>query len=412
MYKEISKCRICGGTTLTNVMSLGIQALTGTFPATKSEEITCGPVDLIQCTSEGGCGLVQLKQSYDINEMYGINYGYRSGLNPSMVSHLHSKVDKILSMDILQDGDLVIDIGSNDATTLKAYPQGRYKLAGIDPTGIKFSSHYSKEIRLIPDFFTADKVSEIYGSKKARVITSFSMFYDLEAPIEFAKQIESSLHEDGIWVFEQSYLPSMLKTNSFDTICHEHLEFYGLTQIFWIARAAKLKILDVEFNDVNGGSFSVIAAKESSKLKSNAENLKRVLDEETQLGINTTKPFLDFKVRVLEQKKKLMDFLIEAKSSGKLVAGLGASTKGNVLLQYYGITSDLVAEIAEVNEEKFGHLTPATHIPLMPEDDVLSRNPDYLLVLPWHFRKYFEISPKFVGKKLIFPLPEFEIVQL
>jgi len=227
MFKTISKCRICGGEHLINVMSLGEQTLTGVFPKFRTETITSGPVDLVQCASEGGCGLVQLKQSYDLSEMYGMNYGYRSGLNPSMVKHLHSKVDKILDLGILQHGDLVIDIGSNDATTLRAYPPGLYQLVGIDPTGVKFSCYYPPEIRLIHEFFSAEAVAQALSGKKAKVISSFSMFYDLEDPIAFAKEIEGALDDQGVWIFEQSYLPSMLRTNSFDTICHEHLEFYA-----------------------------------------------------------------------------------------------------------------------------------------------------------------------------------------
>jgi hypothetical protein len=240
-------------------MSLGEQTLTGVFPRSRSEKITSGPVDLVQCSSPKGCGLVQLKQSYDLSEMYGLNYGYRSGLNASMVKHLHSKVDKILSSGLLERGDLVIDIGSNDATTLRAYPSGLYQLVGIDPTGVKFSSYYPPEIRLIPEFFTAMAVSQTLSGKKAKIITSFSMFYDLEDPVAFAKEINGALDDEGLWIFEQSYLPAMLKTNSFDTICHEHLEFYALKQINWITEKAGLKVIDVEFNDINGGSFSVTA---------------------------------------------------------------------------------------------------------------------------------------------------------
>jgi hypothetical protein len=220
---------------------------------------------------------VQLRQSYDLAEMYGMNYGYRSGLNASMVAHLHSKVAKILALNILKPEDLVIDIGSNDATTLRAYPQDQYQLAGIDPTGIKFAEYYPENIKLIPEFFSADAVAKALDGKKAKVITSFSMFYDLEDPIAFAKEIEGALADDGIWVFEQSYLPAMIRTNSFDTICHEHLEFYALKQIMLIAKAASLKVLDVEFNDVNGGSFSITAAKESSALQPDTNKLNQIL---------------------------------------------------------------------------------------------------------------------------------------
>jgi NDP-4-keto-2,6-dideoxyhexose 3-C-methyltransferase len=412
MFKTISRCRICGCESLVTVMALGDQALTGVFPRARSENVTSGPVELIKCSAADGCGLVQLKQSYDLSEMYGLNYGYRSGLNASMVRHLHSKVAKILASGVLEAGDLVIDIGSNDATTLLAYPQNQYRLIGVDPTGIKFSSYYPPEITLVADFFSAEVITQKLGGKKAKVITSFSMFYDLEDPITFAREIENSLADEGVWIFEQSYLPAMLRTNSFDTICHEHLEFYALKQINWIADKAGLKVLDVEFNDVNGGSFSITAAKRGSKRTPNSEWLNKILEDEVALGLNTTQAFDIFKIRVEEARTALMGFLIQAKKSGKSVCGLGASTKGNVLLQYFGITEDLVREIGEVNEDKFGAFTPGTFIPLIPEQQVLASDPDYLLVLPWHFRAFFESLPAMKGRSLVFPLPKFEIVKI
>ena len=412
MVRTITRCRICGENQLASLMVLENQALTGVFPRTKTEKVTSGSVELVKCASSNGCGLVQLRQSYDLSEMYGLNYGYRSGLNASMVKHLHSKVTAVLGMNILQKGDLIIDIGSNDATTLRAYPQGEYDLVGIDPTGLKFSEYYPKEILLIPEFFSADAVSKALGGKKAKVITSFSMFYDLEDPIAFAKEIEGALADDGVWIFEQSYLPAMLITNSFDTICHEHLEFYALKQILWIAEKAGLKVLDVDFNEVNGGSFSIVCAKIGAKYKPNYNKLNQILADESKLGLDTAEAFDAFKLRVEKARSDLMRFLKEAKSEGKKICGLGASTKGNVLLQYYGINDDLISAIGEVNSDKFGSFTPGTLIPLVAEDEVLNSNPDYLLILPWHFRAFFESLPKLKGRKLVFPLPNFEIIEV
>lgn len=412
MFKLINKCRICGSNHLTTVMNLGNQALTGVFPRDKDEKVTSGPVELVKCTSENGCGLVQLKQSYDMSEMYGMNYGYRSGLNASMVKHLHSKVEKILALNILQRGDLVIDIGSNDATTLKAYPESKYQLVGIDPTGIKFSDYYPASIGLITDYFSSDVISDLLNEKKAKVITSFSMFYDLEAPILFALEIEKVLDDEGVWIFEQSYLPAMIKTNSFDTICHEHLEFYALKQIIWILDKANLKVIDVEFNDINGGSFSIMAAKKESTHVPNKNHLEKILEDEESMGLDDLEVFELFVKRADEACKKLVNFLLGAKEEGKSVVGLGASTKGNVLLQYCGISADMLSAIGDVNEDKFGAFTPGSLIPIVSEESLLAMNPDYLVIFPWHFRSFFESLHKMKGRKLVFPLPKFEIVQL
>jgi hypothetical protein len=341
-----------------------------------------------------------------------MNYGYRSGLNPSMVRHLHSKVRRVLDSGVLGSGGLVIDIGSNDGTTLSAYPRGNYELVGIDPTGKKFSHFYPDSVRLIPEFFSAEAVRKELSGRRAKVITSFSMFYDLEDPTAFAREIEACLDEEGIWVFEQSYLPAMLKTNSFDTVCQEHLEFYTLKQIAWIAERCGLKILDVEFNDVNGGSFSVTAAKNSSKHTGNAALVSQVLSDEVEMGLDGLTVWNDFRTRVDEARKALLHFLEEARRSRKRVCGLGASTKGNVLLQYFGIDERLLPVIGEVNEDKYGSFTPGTLIPLAPENEVLATNPDFLLVLPWHFRNFFLGLPKMRGRTLVFPLPRLEIVSV
>lgn len=408
---KIDKCRICGGQELASVMSLGEQYLTGRFPRTREEAVTKGPVDLVRCAAPEGCGLVQLLQSYDLSEMYGANYGYRSGLNASMVRHLQAKVQKIMSLGILKPGDLIIDIGSNDATTLRAYPAG-FDRVGIDPSGSKFAEYYPADVRLVPDFFSAKAVEAAAPGRKAKVITSFSMFYDLEDPVTFAREIAQSLDDDGIWVFEQSYLPAMLEANSFDTICHEHLEFYGLAQIEWIAKQAGLKLIDVEFNDVNGGSSSIIAAKASSSRAANRDHIDAILAKEVEIGLPDGSAFAGFRDRVETERQRLMSFLEECRRDGKKVYGLGASTKGNVLLQYYGLTEEQLAAIGEVNEDKFGSFTPGTLIPILPEAEVLARNPDYLVVLPWHFRNFFLGSESLTGRKLIFPLPRFEIVEV
>lgn len=412
MYTTIEKCRICKSSNLITIFDLGEQTLTGVFPKSKEMEITKGPIQLVKCTGENSCGLVQLKQSYNLSEMYGLNYGYRSSLNISMVKHLQDKVDKIVSMNLLNEGDLVLDIGSNDATTLRSYPSGHYKLIGIDPTGVKFSKFYPPDIDLISDFFTENVFKRNYGEQKAKIITSFSMFYDLEDPISFSKDVVKILHKDGVWILEQSYLPSMLRANSFDTICHEHLEFYSLKQIKWIADYVGLKIKDVELNEINGGSFSVELVHKDSCTKINNEKIEAILDQEIKLGLDDDgKAFTDFIERVEIEKHKLIEFLKHQKANNKKVVGLGASTKGNVLLQYYNLNSDLVKCIGEINSDKFGCYTPQTLIPLIDEKILLSESPDYILILPWHFKDFFINLDRLKGYKLVFPLPNFNIIQ-
>jgi NDP-4-keto-2,6-dideoxyhexose 3-C-methyltransferase len=411
MDHEISRCRICGNRQIIEVLDLGIQVLTGVFPRTSSQQVTSGPLKLVKCFgTKDGCGLLQLGHTYDLGELYGDNYGYRSGLNASMVDHLRCKVNKILSIASPLEGSLVIDIGSNDGTTLRAYPSDSYTLVGIDPTASKFRSFYPSHIQLIPEFFSQDTVEAHFGNRRAAVITSFSMFYDLEDPLRFMREISGVLDEQGIWMLEQSYMPTMLRMNSYDTVCHEHLEYYGLRQIKWMADRCGLRIIDVEFNAINGGSFSLIVAKEAANYPE-SPLVAKVLNDEVALGLDSLHPYQEFAERVAESRTALCSLLMEAKERKKTVAALGASTKGNVLLQYCNVTNNDLRYIGEVNRDKFGCVTPGTHIPIVSEEEVLASNPDYLLVLPWHFRPFFIEHPKFAGLNLVFPLPELEIVR-
>lgn len=410
MYRKVHKCRICKNKHLERVLDLGEQMLTGIFPCEKDQDITTGPLRLVKCIGgEEVCGLLQLEHSYDLEEMYGENYGYRSGLNASMVSHLSSKVKKILGGVKLSRGDLIIDIGSNDSTTLQAYPSNEMILVGIDPTGIKFNEYYPPHIQLISDFFSSSLVKEHFPDKKAKIVTSFSMFYDLEDPIDFMRQVYDVLADEGIWVFEQSYMPTMLETNSYDTVCHEHLEFYTLRQIKWMTDRVGFKIVDVEFNGINGGSFSVTVLKSDKEYELPLQ-IQKILDEETNNNLNTLMPYQKFAERVAHAKHSLLKFVKEAYAEGKTVAALGASTKGNVLLQYCGLTSKEIKCIGEVNAEKFGCYTPGSWIPIIPEEELLSKGIDYLIVLPWHFKEFFIKNKKFQKSKLVFPLPQIEII--
>lgn len=409
MYKRIDRCRLCGNTELVQVLDLGVQALTGVFPTSREEQVTAGPLRLVKCTGQGACNLVQLGETYDPAQMYGQNYGYRSGLNPSMVAHLQGTISRLLAKQPLRPDSVVIDIGSNDSTTLQAYPAGGCTPIGVDPTGVKFRKYYPPHITLIPEFFPSASLRRVMGDRKAAIITSFSMLYDLEDPQQFARSVAQELDEEGLWVFEQSYMPTMLARNSYDTVCHEHQEYYALQQIKWMADRANLKLIDVELNDVNGGSFCVTAARQESRREPAAE-VESMLRREREQGLSGLGPYREFARRVAESREALRAFLDAARRSGKRVHGLGASTKGNVILQYCGITDADVAQIGEVNEDKFGAYTPGSLIPIVPEDRVLAEAPDYLLVLPWHFRRFFLGNARFPKGKLLFPLPSVEVV--
>ncbi|MFM7070894.1 MAG: class I SAM-dependent methyltransferase [Planctomycetota bacterium] len=410
MHDRIQACRLSGSRNMVSVLDLGDQVFTGIFPRSSQEPIPTGPLELLWCPESG---LLQLAHQFDLGTMYGENYGYRSGLNQSMVNHLAAKTRHLSRFADLQAGDLVLDIGCNDGTLLKSYATPGLKRLGIDPTGKKFWPLYPPEIQLVPDFFSRRNFVDAVGSKKARLITSIAMFYDLERPIEFAREIHDCLDDRGLWHFEQSYMPSMLRTNAYDTVCHEHIEYYSLSAVQKILSAADLEIVDVAMNAVNGGSFAVTAAKANAGFAVNQAVIDWLLETERRMGLHTPRPFRDFEERVFEHRRSLTALIRSLNAAGKKVFGYGASTKGNVLLQFCGFTPDDIPCIAEVNTDKFGCVTPGTHIPIVSEAEARSRRPDYFLVLPWHFKPgIVQREADFLagGGHLIFPMPEIEIV--
>lgn len=411
MFHRIDRCRICGNSELVPLLHLGEQHLTGVFPRRRDAAVTCGPLELVKCHGPAACGLVQLHHSYDSSEMYGDNYGYRSGLNRSMVEHLQAKVAGLVARAAPAPGDLVLDIGSNDGTSLSFYPTNLTRV-GMDPTAEKFRAHYQPGITAIADFFSADTFRAHFGSRRAKIVTSISMFYDLPEPLRFVEQIAAILADDGIWHLEQSYLPTMLAQNAYDTVCHEHLEYYGLAQIKWLTDRCGLQILDVTLNDVNGGSFAVTVGRAGAAQRPNTAAVDRLLAAESAAGLHRLKPYEDFRHRVFEHRDRLLALLAELRSRHELVLGYGASTKGNVILQFCGLTAAEIPAIAEVNPDKFGSFTPGSLIPIVSEAEAHARRPGCLLVLPWHFRANLrarEAAFLARGGKMLFPLPEIEL---
>jgi|TARA_A100001234_G_scaffold123048_1_gene107873 hypothetical protein len=410
-FYKIEKCRVCGNEHLITVLDLGDQYLSGIFPKEIDEDMYKGPLALVKCDEKkGGCGHVQLEHTFDLPTMYGDEYGYRSGLNGSMVRHLKEKAVKIMADTKLDSGDIVVDIAGNDGTFLGFFPHD-LQLMSIDPTSKKFKEYIPEHVNHIADFFSADTYRDRFGKQKAKVVTSFSMFYDLEDPCEFARQVHEILDCHGIWVLEQSYMPEMLKQNSFDTVCHEHLSYYGMRQLKYIMDKAGFKIVDFEFNDVNGGSISVVVTPATnSERKECSVKLTGVLAQEIDRGLDTVQPWEDFAERINSCKKQFWEIIDFYRRNGSKICCLGASTKGNVTLQTWEIGPEEVEVIGDVNPDKDGSFTPGTWIPIENEESVLEKEYDLHIVLPWHFRDFFLKNEKFKGRRFLFPLPEPEVV--
>ena len=405
---KLNKCRICNSKKLKVIFNIGSQVLATHFPKPSEKDGKKIPLQLVKCSI---CELVQLRHTVEANAMYTNFYGYRSGINATMRNHLKGIVGSISKKYKINYGNTVLDIGCNDGTLLKSYPKKKLNLIGIDPTAKRFKKYHInlKNKKISSNYFTANNFFKI-SKFKANYVTSISMFYDIPDPNLFIKDIKKVLHKNGVWVLEQSYLPTMLKKNSFDTICHEHLEYYCFRQIEDLAKKNDLKILDVFFNDINGGSFQIHVSHKTSIQKVNQKNILKIKKNEKKLKIE--KEFRKMKKNITLIKKNLLKKLKIIKKKNKQVFIYGASTKGNTLLQYFKIDNKLITAAAERNLEKINLETPGTRIPIISEKKMRDLNPDFLLVLPWHFKNEFmKREKKFLRKtKFIFPLPRLEVV--
>ena len=405
---KIKQCRSCNSVKIRKVFNIGLQALTGVFPKNKKDKIQSGSLNMVFCQN---CKLLQLENSFNPKKMYGNNYGYMSSLNSFMVGHLKKKAENLKDIITLKKNDIICDIGSNDGTFLSFFPK-KYKLIGIDPTIKKLSKYYRKDITKIPEFFS-EKIIKKKTNQKIKIITSISMFYDIEKPIKFVNEVFNILDDEGIWHLEQSYMPAMIKNNSYDTICHEHLEYYSLTSIKYIFDRVGFKIIDLKFNDINGGSFSITVAKKKSKFKEDRDLIKWLLNKENLYNYNKIKTFKNFFKEIKRHKIAFKNLLLELKKNNKKVLGYGASTKGNVILQFCNIKSKLLPYICDVNKFKYNRYTPGSKIKIISEKNAKKINPDYYVVLPWHFKNFILNKEKDYlkkGGKFIFPLPDIEII--
>ncbi len=406
---KIKGCRSCGSKKLEDLFSLGNQHYTGIFPKNKNQKVSKGELRLLMCKN---CNLVQLSENFNLKKMYGNNYGYRTGLNLSMVNHIEKKIKFLKKKVKIKNGDIILDIGSNDGTLLKFFNHNKNELIGVDPTILKFKKYYPKKIKKVANFFSKRNLNKILKNRKIKLITSVAMFYDLPNPISFAKDIYNLLDDDGIWHLEQSYSGHMLKNLSYDTICHEHLEYYSLKSIKYIFDKCNLKIIDIKFNKINGGSFAITVAKKKSPMKTNEIQIKKILGDEKKNKINTVGKYKNFFKKIYDEKIKLIKLLSNLKHTKKIVIGYGASTKGNVILQFCNLKKDLIKYICDVNKDKKNCYTPGTKIKIISETFAKKLEPDYYFVLPWHFKKFIIDKEKKLiksGTRFIFPLPKLRI---
>lgn len=408
-----SDCRICKTDSLEIKFDLGHLKYTGVFPSYNETEKTA-PIRLAICRT---CKLVQLYDDLNPTDFYKSGYGYESNINSSMRQHLISVAEKLEALYESKIGTChaVIDIASNDGTLLSGYQNNTSVKIGIDPLIESLNNCYPSNSIKINKFFSAEEVKK-QVDLPIDIVTSLSVFYDLNDPIDFAKNVFDIMSDNAIWFLEQSYLPSMIETLSYDTICHEHINYYSLSVLESILDSSGFKIIHAETNKINGGSMAVTAVKKNNNYFNADTTVQDFKNYELRNSYLSDEPLLEFARKSQLHMRELKTRLIELKENGNEIYGLGASTKGNVLLQCAGITSDIITSIGEVNSKKFGKFTPGTKILIVSESEILSQNPrgKVLMIIPWHFEdSIMQKLGSFIqkGGQVLVPLPNIRLIK-
>ncbi|MBI2100044.1 MAG: methyltransferase domain-containing protein [Candidatus Vogelbacteria bacterium] len=413
-----NRCRI-SKEPLVELFSLGLLHLSD-FPA-RDDTRPRKPVELKLCLAPTS-GLVQLSHTASLDEMYR-EYWYRSGISNTMRAELKQIAEMTQYLSKVKSGDIWVDIGCNDGTLL-SFVDKRLIKVGFDPAKNGYASEARQHANLVvEDYFTANAYKKSkYGKKQAKVVTSIAMFYDLENPNSFVEDINKILDNDGVWMVQMSYLPLMLDQLAFDNICHEHLEYYSLTSFKYLMEKHGFEIVDCQLNDSNGGFFRVFLRKKGANPVKFATapyrevakfRVQSILHYEKSLKLNHRSTYLKFYREAVKLKNQTVNFIKKEKAKGKSIWGYGASTKGNTLLQWFGLDHTLIDAIAERHPVKYGRKTVSTNIPILSEEEMRKLQPDYLLVLPWHFiNEFCEREAAFLnrGGKFIVPCPKFEIM--
>jgi len=411
-----TRCRL-SGKPLTEVVDLGDLYVSNFYPTVDLD----APRAPLRLGIGEESGLLQLMDPFERPPLYH-QYWYRSGTNETMSRQLNDVVTAFREWVHLRPRDIVLDIGCNDGTLLSHVPRSLDVMRiGIDP-----AENIAESARAVCDahsvaFFSKDRFMDLSGGRKARVITSIAMFYGVDDPKAFVMDIANCLSDDGVWVLQLSYTPLMIKQNAFDNICHEHIQYYTLLSLKYLLDQAELEIIDVEFNDTNAGSFRIISCKKGQGDRFGTMFLRDIghyrvqstLAYERQQRFDEPQIYRDYMERINGLKATTLELLDGLKHNGKRVLGYGASTKGNTLLQFYGLGPDMIEGIAERQPHKYGLYTAGSWIPIISEDEMRSREPDYLFVLPWHFMtEFYEREAAFVGGggQFIVPLPALQIV--
>lgn len=387
-------CRLCGSKDLKSIINLG-NLYVSDFVKSKKDRGIKAPLELVLCQNPK-CDLLQLKHTAPQEIMYSRHYWYESGINNVIVKDLKEIVSQAIKMAKPKKGDVFFDIGANDGTMLGFVPK-KYLRVGCEPADNLQEKLKKNADKTIHDFWYKETYDKL-GIPKAKIITAIGMFYDMEDPSQFVRDAERVLADDGIFIAQMMTLKPMIEKNDVGNICHEHLEFYSYPSLAYLFEKNGLEIFKVEENGINGGSYRLFAR----KLKKGS--------------IKYREPKFDYKAfgkRLEENKRKTVEFIKKEVKKGKKVYAYGASTKGNTILQYYGLTNKLVTAAADKDPKKWGKFTIGALVPIITEEQAKRDKPDYFFILPWGFVDSFKKKERDFfkrGGKFIVPAPKFKVI--
>lgn len=415
-YKEIRKCRVCGCPQLTDVIFLDPQFLSPTFVESNEDNALAKikvPLTLTLCDKNkdsNACGLLQLKETTNPDLLYS-NYFYRSSANSTMRRDLHDVVEDVMNHVELSDNDIVVDIGSNDGTMISYYPDNLTRI-GVEPAKNINWDHLDPSIKVVNAFFTKDALQPALNGKKVKAFTCCAMFYDLDDPNTFVADVKELLHPEGVWCIQLSYLVLMLENMNFYDICHEHLEYYSINTLNALMKRHGLKIFNASTNAVNGGSARVYITHATSNIET-GDNVKKLLEKEQSMNLFDAETYKDFYKEIQKLKGSVSKYLEKKLDNRERIIGLGASTKGNILLQLFGIDKSVMPYISDINPDKIGLKTLGSDMELITDEQANEMNPSCKLVLPWYFKEEIVKREKPYldeGGELLFPMPYAHII--
>lgn len=407
----IDKCQICNSSKLNLILDLGHQPLCDSLLAKEmlNQPETTYPLRMFWCEE---CSLAQLDYCVDGSVVFHPDYPYRTGVTKELVEYLNGMSSSLISKYNLKHDDLVVDLGSNDGTLLMGFKEHGIKVLGVEPTNIAKLANQNG-IETVQEFFTMDIANEIKNKySEASIVVATNMFAHMASIGEVVSGIETILKDDGVFVFENHYLLDVIQGGQFDTIYHEHLRTYSLKSLIKLFSYYDFTITDVERGSRYGGNIRVHVTK--GKNRPVSENVTALLNLEENSDLYKLETYRKFAERVKKAKKDFMNFLLKIKDDGKTIVANSCPGRSVTLLNYYGVDADLIPYIAEQPTSlKLGMFLPGKLIPVVNNEILIKEQPDYVILLAWHYAEPIMEQLKARGLKsnFIIPLPDLKIVK-